>query len=153
MCWLLQFILQPNPLCAAQQIRIIGSSTQFARSLNGYEAWANFPLEQQKMFQTIRDANANGVIFISGDVHLAELSKRAEPNLYPIYDLTSSGITQLEEVDIPNSYRVGNADLDFNTGAIEIDWNHTDPEIFFKVYGVSGAQSFNYSIHLSEIHF
>ena len=148
-----QWIWLKNELQKPAQIRIIGSSTQFARSLNGYEAWANFPLEQQKMFQTIRAANANGVVFMSGDVHLAELSKRAEPNLYPIYDLTSSGITQLQGSDIPNTYRVGNVDLDFNTGAIEIDWNQTDPEIFFKVYGVNGAQGFNYSIHLSEIHF
>lgn len=142
-----------NELLKPAQIRIIGSSTQFARSLDGYEAWENFPLEQQKMFQTIRDAIANGVVFISGDVHLAELSKRTEPNLYPVYDLTSSGITQLEGVDIPNTYREGNVVLDYNTGAIEIDWLQTDPEIFFKVYGVNGEELFTHSIHLSELHF
>lgn len=142
-----------NELLKPAQIRIIGSSTQFARSLDGYEAWENFPLEQQKMFQTIRDANANGVVFISGDVHLAELSKRTEQNLYPVYDLTSSGITQLEGVDIPNTNRIGNVVLDYNTGAIEIDWQLTDPEIFFKVYGVNGEELFTQSIHLSELHF
>ena len=105
------------------------------------------------MFQTIRDANANGVVFISGDVHLAELSKRAEPNLYPVYDLSSSGITQLEGVDIPNANRVGNVVLDYNTGAIEIDWQQTDPEVFFKIYGVNGEELFNQSVHLSELHF
>ena len=142
-----------NELTKPAQIRIIGSSTQFARSLDGYEAWENFPLEQQKMFQTIRNANANGVVFISGDVHLAELSKRILPNLYPVYDLTSSGITQLEGSDVPNTYREGNVVLDYNTGAIEIDWLQTDPEIFFKVYGLNGEELFRQSIHLSELHF
>ncbi len=145
--WLQNELLQPA------QLRIIGSSTQFGRSLDGYEAWENFPLEQQKMFQTIRDAHASGVVFISGDVHLGELSKRVEPNLYPIYDLTSSGITQLEGSDVPNTYRVGNVNLDYNVGTIEIDWSQTDPEIFFKIYGVNGNEMYNYSIHLSEIHF
>lgn len=148
-----QWIWLQNELQQPAQIRIIGSSTQFGRSVDGYEAWANFPLEQQKMFQTIRNTHASGVVFISGDVHLAELSKRVEPNLYPIYDLTSSGITQLEEVDIPNIYRVGNVNLDYNVGAIEIDWSQTDPEIFFKIYGVNGNETYNHSIHLSEIHF
>lgn len=148
-----QWVWLQNELQQPAQFRIIGSSTQFARSWNGYEAWANFPLEQQKMFQTIRDAHANGAVFISGDVHLAELSKRIEPNLYPIYDLTSSGITQLEEMDIPNTYRIGNVNLDYNVGTIEIDWSQTDPEIFFKIYGVNGNETYKYSIHLSEIHF
>lgn len=47
-----------------------GSGPAFARSHNGYEAWDNFILEQQKMFETIRNTQANGVVFISGDVHL-----------------------------------------------------------------------------------
>ncbi len=148
-----QWLWLQNEFQQPAQIRIVGSSTQFGRSLNGYETWANFPVEQEKMFQTIRNAQANGVIFISGDVHLAELSKRLVPNLYPIYDLTSSGITQLEEVDIPNTYRVGNVNFDYNVGALQIDWSQTDPEIFFKIYGLTGNETYNHSIHLSEIHF
>ncbi len=148
-----QWVWLKNELMKPAQVRIIGSGTQFARSLDGYEAWGNFPMEQEKMFQTIRDANANGVVFISGDVHLAELSKRAEPNLYPVYDLSSSGITQLEGVDIPNANRVGNVVLDYNTGAIEIDWQQTDPEIFFRIYGVNGEELFVQSVRLSELHF
>lgn len=142
-----------NELSKPAQIRIIGSSTQFARSHNGYEAWDNFPLEQQKMFETIRNTQANGVVFISGDVHLAELSARYEPNLYPVYDLTSSGLTQLEGVDIANTNRLGNVVLDYNSGAIEIDWNAPDPIVNFKIYGLNGVELYHREIHLSEIHF
>lgn len=142
-----------NELLNPAQIRIIASSTQFARSHDGYEAWDNFPLEQKKMFKTIRNTQANGVVFISGDVHLAELSVRDEPNLYPLYDLTSSGLTQLEGVDIANTNRLGNVVLDYNSGAIEIDWNEPDPIVKFKIYGLNGLELYQREIHLSEIHF
>ena len=38
----------------------------------------------------IRD-RANGVLFLSGDVHYAEISRLETDGLYPIYDITSSG--------------------------------------------------------------
>lgn len=145
--WLKNELMQPA------RVRIIGSSTQFGREHNGYEAWANFPLQQQKMFQTIRDAHASGVVFMTGDVHIAELSVNNEPDLYPVYDLTSSGLTQLEGEDIPNANRVGNSFLDYNFGMIEIDWSQPDPLILFKAYGLNGDAGITHSVNLSEISF
>lgn len=145
--WLKNELMQPA------KVRIIGSSTQFGREHNGYEAWANFPLQQQKMFQTIRDAQASGVVFMTGDVHIAELSVSNEPDLYPVYDITSSGLTQLEGEDIPNANRVGNAFLDYNFGMIEIDWLQPDPLIHFKAYGLNGDAGITHSVNLSEISF
>jgi alkaline phosphatase D len=75
-------------------VRIICTSTQFGTEYNGMESWANFPLEQEKMIATIVNQQANGVIFISGDVHYAECSKRIYPSCYPIYDITSSALNQ-----------------------------------------------------------
>ena len=37
--------------------RIIASSTQFGAEWNGYESWANFPSEQQRMLELIEAAN------------------------------------------------------------------------------------------------
>ena len=66
-------------------VRIIGSSTQFGIEYNGYEAWANFPHEQQRMLDLIQKTRANGVLFISGDVHYAEISKILPSGGYSIY--------------------------------------------------------------------
>ncbi len=136
------------------KVRIIASSTQFSRSYDGYEAWANFPLEQQKMTATIQAAQANGVLFISGDVHLAELSKLNNSNSYPIYDFTSSGMTQLEEVDIANNNRIGSVGLDYNIGMIDIDWsNMNDILLVCKIVGLSGNEELNHVIHLNDLAF
>lgn len=103
-------------------VRIIGSSTQFGISYNGYEAWANFPYERKKLMKLIKSTKANGVVFISGDVHYAELSRLQIAEAYPIYDLTSSGITQTWSFAAPNENRVQGPVMENNFGLIELDW-------------------------------
>lgn len=143
-----------NELAKPAKIRIIGSSTQFSRTHNGYEAWANFPLEQDKMLQTIKDTKANGVVFISGDIHLGELSKLNSIGTYPIYDLTSSGLTQLEGTDIPNGNRIGASELNYNFGMIDIDWNDTaDILLQLKIGTIEGDERNIETIHLNDLKF
>ena len=102
-------------------VRIIASSTQFGISYNGYEAWANFPKEHEKMFDLLKKTNANGVFFISGDVHYAELSKLENPGRYPIYDLTASGLTQSWHFATPNSNRIAGPVMENHFGMLDFD--------------------------------
>ena len=102
-------------------LRIIASSNQFAHEYNGWESWTNVPHERQKMLRLIETTKAEGVVFISGDVHWGELSKlAATANRYPIYDLTSSGLTQNWDSTEPNRNRLGSVVRKNNFGIIEI---------------------------------
>jgi alkaline phosphatase D len=134
-------------------IRIIGSSTQFGITHNGYEAWANFPHEQKKMLELIRKKKVDGVLFISGDVHYAELSKITEPGLYPIYDLTASGITSTWDFATPNDNRIEGPVMENHFGLIKIDWSKPDPEIALQIFDVDNKQRISKTITLSEISF
>jgi alkaline phosphatase D len=134
-------------------LRIIGSSTQFGITHNGYEAWANFPAEQQKMLDLIKSTKANGVVFISGDVHYAELSKITTAGLYPIYDLTSSGITSKWDFATPNDNRIEGPVMENNFGLVRIDWSKPDPEIDLQIHDVDGKVRINRSIRLSDLQF
>ncbi|MBK8673569.1 MAG: alkaline phosphatase family protein [Bacteroidetes bacterium] len=147
--WLANELLQPA------KIRLIVTSTQMCCEHNGWEAWANMPLQIEKMFQTIRDAQAEGVFFLSGDVHYAELSKRAPENLYPMYDLTSSGITNIEPNGAPNQYRIGTTKQISvkHFGSVEINWAANPVAINFKIIDVAGVERLNYPISLSELSF
>ena len=60
----------------------------------GWEAWVNFPHDHQRLIDLIRRKNANGVVFLSGDIHYAELSKLDVNVPYTLWDLTSSGLTE-----------------------------------------------------------
>jgi len=145
--WLEAELLKPA------KVRIIASSTQFGIEHNGWEAWANFPKEQQKMADIIASTKANGVIFISGDVHYAELSKQAFNNTYPIYDCTASGITNIENKPRNNKYRLDNAVSKINYGNLTINWESNPISIEYKIYTINNEVLFQHLITLDEISF
>lgn len=132
------------------KIRIIGSSTQVLRSYNAMEAWANYPHEQQKMLQLVQQLQIKNLFFISGDVHLAELSKIAMNNNQDVYDFTASGLTnsKVQDVDIPNSNRVGNSVYNTtNFGFIQIDWNQQPVKVSFKIFNEAGAEKYSHDVY------
>jgi len=101
-------------------IRIVASSNQFSHVYNGWESWTNVPHEQARMIDLIKKTKAEGVIFISGDVHWGEISKMEIANGYPIYDVTSSGITETWDIIEPNDHRIGKVIPQNNIGNIKV---------------------------------
>jgi alkaline phosphatase D len=133
-------------------IRLIGSGTQFGIEWNGYEAWANFPHEQQRMIGLIERTKANGVMFLTGDVHYSEISK-LETDFYPIYDFTSSGLSSTWHFATPNKNRIEGPVMDNHFGLLTIDWNSEDPKIKMETWDISDNQRFEFSMNLSDISF
>jgi alkaline phosphatase D len=145
--WLEQQLKEPADL------RIIASSTQFGITHNGYEAWANLPHERQKMLNLIKSTNAEGVLFISGDVHYAEISRLNEEGLYPIYDVTSSGITSTWDFATPNENRINGPVMENHFGLLTIGWQQEDPEITMSIIDVEGNKRIERKILLSDLTF
>ncbi|MBD61747.1 metallophosphatase [bacterium] len=133
------------------KVRLFGMSTQFLAEFNGWEAWANMPLEKERMIQLIRKTKAEGVIFLSGDTHWAELSMVEEEGLYPLYDLTSSGLTNVWSGVAPNKNRIKKPFLNKNFGFVEIDWSLQDPKIGLGVIDVNGEEKIFHSFGLSSL--
>ena len=132
-------------------LRIIGSSTQFATQFNGYEAWANFPGEQNRMLELIKETKANGVFFISGDVHYSELSRLPNPDSYPIYDLTCSGLTEEWKFAAPNLFRIGKPVMDNHFGLIKIDWFSENPSVQLEVWDKFDRKRIFQALSFSEL--
>jgi len=133
------------------KVRIIASSNQFAHEYNGWESWTNLPCEQRKMLRLIKSTRANGIIFLSGDVHWGEISKMSVEDQYPIYDITSSGITQTWNKPEPNKNRIGKVMMENNYGVIEIDWDKADPELTFLLKDTLGLERTTLKVTLSEL--
>lgn len=135
-------------------IRIIGSSVQFLAYEKGMESWGNYPHERSRFLDLIKETEANGVIFVSGDVHFSELS-RSEEGPYPIYDFTCSGMTHFHEgwSQAVNNFRVGDAYAGYNSGFIRIDWDKEDPIINFMTITETGEIALNHTINKSELTF
>lgn len=109
------------------QLRIIASSIQVVAYEHGWESWGNFPVARQRLFTLIDQTGAEGVLFLSGDRHLMELSvasaETGEITPYPFWDFTASGLNQGDEdINEPNRFREGPVYRTTNYGVLNIDW-------------------------------
>ncbi|MDZ4776785.1 MAG: alkaline phosphatase D family protein [Alphaproteobacteria bacterium] len=100
-------------------LRIFGSSLQVLARGSGWEAWENFPKDAARLEKLI--GTASNVVLLSGDVHYGELSKADRTNAPPLWELTSSGLTE-SDPSLINNNRVDVYDKGPNFGVVDIDW-------------------------------
>lgn len=116
-------------------VNIIGNGTQVIANEHRFEKWGNFPSERARLFKTIAQSGAKGVLLITGDRHWAELSK-IDIAGKPLYDFTSSGMTHTRSLgNEPNKYRVGKPTANLNFGVIKLDWSKNPVEARLQVRG------------------
>lgn len=124
------------------QVHIIGSGIQFIPEEHGWEKWANFPKARKRLFDLLAKTKPAHPFLISGDRHIAELSKFQIPGLaYPIYELTSSGLTHTWSSPSfeKNQHRVGDMVIKRNFGLLHINWEGADPFLTVEVKGLNNA--------------
>ena len=134
-------------------LRIVCTSIQFAHEYNGWESWTNLPAEQKKMIALIRKTRANGVVFVSGDVHWGEISARDMEDGYPLHDVTASGITEDWPRVEPNRFRQGNVVRDNHFGMIDIDWESADPVVLLQIVDRKGVIRVRKALKLKSLSF
>jgi len=105
-------------------LRLIASSIQVLPTAHGWESWNKLPAERLRLFDLIRDTEANGVVFLSGDRHTSFLYRDTEALPYPAYEITSSSLNlsfreTSDEVDVR---QLGAGFAPVNFGEIVIDW-------------------------------
>jgi len=133
--WLDQQLRQPA------ELRLLLSSIQVIPEEHGFEKWANFPHERERLFRLIRETGADGVVILSGDRHLAELSRLpAEVVGYPLVEVTSSSLNTGRHGPVePNRHRIGGDSFRAdNFGVVRVDWAAPDPHVALEVRDVQG---------------
>jgi hypothetical protein len=145
--WLEAQLLRPA------QLRLIGMSTQFAVSPNGFETWANYPAEHQRLLDLIKTTKAEGILFLAGDTHYAELNKIEPDSTYPLHELTASAINQTWDPPGPSTNRIYPAYPFPNYGMVDIDWAKPDPLIRLQVFNADDEHEIDYSLPLSRLSF
>jgi alkaline phosphatase D len=136
------------------EVRLIGSSIQFVANEHHFEKWGNFPRERERFLELVRKTKANGVVILSGDRHLAELSVLETGVGYPLYDLTSSGLNQANKRYRklePNRNRVAIQDIGNNFGMVRIDWSKEGPLIGLEIYDEEGDVTIRLKLPLSRL--
>lgn len=133
-----------------ERIKVIGSSLQVLADFTGWETWSNFD-DKQRLLGLIKKHRVNGVLLISGDTHWGETSKLDTGLDYPLWDITSSGLTEEWKQVSPNKNRVGQATSKVNYGFIVVDWAESDPRIHFGLKDINGELVRSEEIRLSDI--
>jgi alkaline phosphatase D len=130
--WLEQELQKPG------RIKVIGSSVQLLADFTGWESWANFPADRQRLFKLIKQHKVNGVVLISGDTHWGEVSYYDQDLDYPLWEVTSSGLTEEWKNVSPNKNRIGQFTNNVNYGALNVNWQKQDPIITLGLYDEAG---------------
>ena len=127
------------------QFNVIMSSIQFLSYEHGFESWGTMPQEVKKMEDLLVRSEAKGVIFLSGDRHIAEISSKDIKSLdYPLIDMTSSGMTHSYDSfkGESNPYRItkvvsmknfGILKFDFETGMVKMEIRGEENVLFESV--------------------
>ena len=118
-------------------LNILCSSVQVLADEHGYEKWGNFPNARKRLLSLIASTKPKNLLILSGDRHMAEISKMELQGLpYPLYDFTSSGLTHIRSgLTETNHLRVGDMILKKNFGMLKIRWEGERPVVTMQVRG------------------
>jgi alkaline phosphatase D len=145
--WLEQQLRQPA------DVRVLASSLQFAATGTGWEGWDLFPAERERFCALLRTTGAEGLVVLSGDMHYGEISRWQPEGGYPLWDATSSGLTEVWDVPTPNGNRVSGVYAAENFGLLDIDFGAARPELRFDICDQKGKVRLSQSVPLDTLRF
>ncbi|MFN0024548.1 MAG: alkaline phosphatase D family protein [Parvularculaceae bacterium] len=137
--WLAEELKKPA------EMRLLVSSIQVMSEGHGWEAWREFPLEREKLYDVIDASGAKNVMILSGDRHSAAFYERRDVIGYPLFEATASSINlpaakwRAESGETwvePDPNRTGAMIYDANYGVIDIDWAANTAR--FSIRGAGG---------------
>jgi len=119
----------------------IGSGTQilpFDKLIT--EAW--YATSRKRLFDLIIKYEKSGIVFLTGDIHCAEILKTfcTLPELgYDLFEITSSGLSHYCDYKLlldhifPNNYNTGAFINDYNFAFIEFNWGNSKDDASMNI--------------------
>jgi alkaline phosphatase D len=154
MRWLTESLRSSNAA-----FKIVVGGNQMLNQLSPVESFKQFPAEQRRLLDFIRDARVEGVLFLSGDRHYTELIRLKDVGTYPLYDFTSSPLTAGNADPFPaeqnNPDRVpGTLVKGIKTfGMIEAAGTAKERRLILRAFDSTGKELWKHEIQASELKF
>ena len=148
--WLEQELRKPA------RLRLLVSGYQFFLPRDSvFESWVKFPTAHRQLMDLIKETGAEGVVFVAGDQHYGEASRKPAAIGYDAIELMFCGINQ-EEPHVYNQWRVTPVAHAKNAySLIDISWEKTEidePHFVFQVFDADrDALELTYRVNLSEL--
>ena len=130
-------------------VRIFASSIQVLPEFSGWESWANFPRERQRLIGLLDKHKVHNLVMVSGDTHWSEMSRITRANGHELWEMTSSGLTEEWKAVSPNKHRVGASYSRANFGVMDIQIEG-ELVINMAIKDVQGNLKMNQKIRLAD---
>ena len=146
--WLIDALRTSN-----STFKIVAMGGQVVSPLQVYENYATYGAEQNYLIETIGKEKIEGVLFVSGDRHHTELTKKDREGTYPLYDLTVSPLTSsASNFKEENPLRVpGTLVNERNFATLEFSGPRTDQQVKMSVFNVNGNLIWERTIKAGEL--
>jgi alkaline phosphatase D len=138
---------------SSASFKFVVIGTQFLNPNPGGENHSTCPEERKKILDRIKSENINGVIFLTGDVHRAEITKIERNGTYPLYDFTLSPITAgPSSKAYKNEGRIEESLLmERNFGTIEVTGPLKNRELRLTILNKDGKEHYKLVINANEL--
>ncbi len=135
------------------QFRIVASGIPVLSEDHRGDKWVDWPRDNRLLYDMITDTEADGIVFVSGGRHKAELSVLGDKTPYPLYDLTTSPMNTKADEPVGEINRRGISDVvrDNNFGLVTVNWASPDPAVTLEIIDEAGASRIHHTFSLSSI--
>jgi alkaline phosphatase D len=136
------------------ELRLIVSDIQVELEEGNFEKWLNFPLERERLFALLRETKAAGVIVLSGERHLAEMSEMDIGLGYRLIEVTASGLNQAAYNPLTNDrnkHRIESSVRSNNFGTLVVEWERQEPRVTIELREEGGSAPLLFRLPLSAL--
>jgi alkaline phosphatase D len=145
--WLLKQLKQSQA-----KIKVIASPVPWSLASKGEarDTWNGFKEERKEIFDSIAANKISGVVLLSADRHRSDAWKIEHPDLYPLYEFTSSRLTNEHFHELmPNALFGYNEKQSF--GFLTFDMSGPESSVTFQIYSIDNELIHTFKVNLSEI--
>jgi alkaline phosphatase D len=139
--------------------KVVVNGNQVLNANSRYETMTEYA-DAEELLGWIARNRIEGVLFLSGDRHHAELIRVQRPGMYPLYDFTSSSITagvhvmKPDDPEFANPLRVdGTLVMEHNFGLLRFTGDPGQRRVTMQLCGVDGAVRWERTVKREELSF
>ena len=142
--------------------KVVAVGGQFLNPVPVFETFAAIaPAERDALLDEIARREIDGVVFLSGDRHHAELIRIDREGTYPLYEFTSSPLTagastyatRTDSPEYENPARVPGTLIagEHNFGTLTVTGPRTDRTMTMRAYTASGALAWEHAVRARDL--
>lgn len=132
------------------EVRLLMSATPFFAPANGYDSWAMYAQEQQRLTEMLQTIQPQGLVLAVGDRKFGELSRLQDVLPYPLWQISGGSLSAPGDAPYDSQWRVDNATEESRYGQVEVLWQQ-QPQLTFSLRNEEGRVLQSHEVTLSQL--